>query len=156
MQKNEARLALLGAPLRSEPRATASDPTASVARKASQRRHASGAAEARQRRRDKHRRRVRRRTKRSMWRKIWVQAFARRSMWRCLTMTSTSRTSDALLLFGHAVVAPMLLSPLSALDELSLTLICRFAFDIFTIIQQDYSEASDDHTSPDLGLEGLA
>ena len=32
---------------------------------------------------------------------------------------------DALLLFGHAVVAPLLLSPLSALDEVSLALICR-------------------------------
>ena len=44
-------------------------PTASAARKASQRRRASR-AEARQRRRDKHRRRVRRHTKRSMWREI--------------------------------------------------------------------------------------
>ena len=64
--------------------------------------------------------------------------------------------NDALLLFGHAVVAPMLLSCLSSLDELSLAVTCQFALDIFTIIQQDYPEASDDRTLLDLGLDNLA
>ena len=127
------------------------DPTASAARKVSQRRRASGAAEARQRR-DKYRRRVRRHTKRSMWREIWGQAPARRSMWACCTNTD----NDALLLLGHAIVPPVLLSRLSAPDELSLALTCRFALDIFTMIQEDHPEASDDHTLLDLGLEDLA
>ena len=64
--------------------------------------------------------------------------------------------NDALLLFGHAIVAPVLLSRLSALDELSLTLTCQFALDIFTIIQQDQTEAFEENTSFDLELEGLA
>ena len=32
-------------------------------------------------------------------------------------MTSTNTDNDALLLFGHAIVAPVLLSRLSALEE---------------------------------------
>ena len=50
----------------------------------------------------------------------------------------------------------MLLSRLSTLDELSLALTCRFALDIFTVIQQNYSRASDDPTLLDLELEDLA
>ena len=41
----------------------------------------------------------------------------------------------ALLLFGHAFVAPVLLSGLSATDEPLVALTCRFALDIFPIIQ---------------------
>ena len=53
-------------------------------------------------------------------------------MWACCTDSSSdddehNTDNDALLLFGHAIVAPVLLSRLSALDELSLTLTCRFA-----------------------------
>ena len=59
-----------GSPTPRETCAAASAPAAAVARKASQRRHASGAAEGRQRRRDKHRRQARPATKRSMWREI--------------------------------------------------------------------------------------
>ena len=64
--------------------------------------------------------------------------------------------NDALLLFGHAIVAPVLLSRLSALDELFLALTCRFALDIFTIIQQDQTEAFEENTSFDLELGNLA
>ena len=82
-------------------------------------------------------------------------------MWACCTDTSSdddkhNTDNDALLLFGHAVVAPHLLPHLSALDEVALALTCRFALDIFTIIQQDFPETSDDHTLLDLGLEDLA
>ena len=38
--------------------------------------------------------------------------------------------NDVLLLLGRAIVAPVLLSRLSALDELSIALSCRFALDI--------------------------
>ena len=58
----------------SEPRAAASRSTAHTARKGGQKRRASGAAEVRQRKRDKNRRRVRRHIKRSMWREIQSQA----------------------------------------------------------------------------------
>ena len=58
--------------------------------------------------------------------------------------------NDALLLFGHAIVALVLLSRLLVLNELSLTFTCRFALDIFTIIQQDYPEASEERTSCEL------
>ena len=80
-------------------------------------------------------------------------------MWRDTDFSSDddehNTDNDALLLFGHAIVAPHLLSRLSALDELSLALTRRFALDIFTTIQQDYPEASDDHTLFDIGLEDL-
>ena len=59
--------------------------------------------------------------------------------------------NDALL--GHALVPPVL-SRLSALNELSLALTCRFALDIFTIIQQD-PDASEENTSFNLELEDL-
>ena len=80
--------------------ATAADPTASVVWKASQRRASS--------------------------------AEARHSMWACCTDSSSdddehNTDNDALLLFGHATVAQVLLSRLSALDELSLALTCLFA-----------------------------
>ena len=83
-----------------------------------------GAAEARQRRRDKHRRQVRRHTKRSMWREIKGQATARRSMWACCTDTSSQH--------GHRRVRPRRrgaasLVHLSALGELARALTCRFA-----------------------------
>ena len=63
--------------------------------------------------------------------------------------------SAALLLFGHALVAPRSLSRLSAADELFLALTCRFALDIFTIIQQDYPVALEEDTPFDLELEDL-
>ena len=51
-------------------------------------------------------------------------------MWACCTDTSSdddehNTDNDALLLFGHAVVAPHLLSHLSALDVLALALEAR-------------------------------
>ena len=58
------------------------------ARPARQRR-ASVAAEARQRRRDKHCRRVRRHTKRSMWRVVWCQDPAYRAVWACCAASSS-------------------------------------------------------------------
>ena len=83
--------------------------------KESQRRRASGAAEARQRRRDKHRRWVRRATKRSMWRELWCQAPAHRAMWACCSYSSSddddhNSSSTLLLLFADAFVAPALLA----------------------------------------------
>ena len=78
-------------------------------------------------------------------------------MWACCTDTSSDDDEhNTLLLFDHAVVALVLLSRLSALDELSLALTCWFALDIFTIHQQDYPQASDDPTLLDLGLEDVA
>ena len=68
--RQTARSLLAATPVESRSTAGASVPTATVARKTSQRRRASGSAGARQRRRDKHRRRARRATKRSMWREI--------------------------------------------------------------------------------------
>ena len=140
-------------------RASAADPSASAARKASQR-LALGAAEARRRRQDKHRRRVRRHTKRSMWREFQCQDFLRLAMFACCDDTTSdddehSTDNAALLLFGHALVAPLLLSRLSATDELFLALTCRFALDIFTIIQQDYHVALEEDTPFDLELENL-
>ena len=82
-------------------------------------------------------------------------------MWAFCTDSSSdddehNTDNDALLLFGHAIVKPVLLSRLSALDERSFTLTCRFALDIFTIIQQDYPEAFEENTSFDHELEDLA
>ena len=56
-------------------------------------------------------------------------------MWACCTDTSSDgdehkTDNDALLLLGHAIVALMLLSRLSALDDLSLALTFRFALGI--------------------------
>ena len=123
----------------SEPRAPG--PTASAARKASQRR-ASGAAEARQRRRDKHRRRVRRHSKRSMWREILCQGPARCAMWTCCADSSSDdddhNTSNTLLhLRADTFIPPALFAGLSDVDELMVALSCRFALDIFTFAQQD-------------------
>ena len=73
-----------------------------------------------------------------------------------LMTASTTRTTTRCFCSATPPAAPHLLSRLSALDELSLALTSQFALDIFTIIQQDYPEASDDHTLPDLGLEDLA
>ena len=67
-----------------------------------------------------------------------------------------STTPTTMLLLGHAIVALVLLSRLSALDELSLALTCRFALDIFTVIQQDYPEAFEELTVLDLELEEVA
>ena len=58
----------------------------------------------------------------------------------------------ALLLFGHVLVAPVLLSGLSAPDELLVALTCWFAPDILTIIQQDYAVAVEE----DLGSASQA
>ena len=75
-------------PAPSEPRPAVADPTSSHARKASQRRRASGAAEARQRRRDKHRH-----AKRSMWREIQGRAPC-----GCCADSSSDDDEDTLLL----------------------------------------------------------
>ena len=40
-------------------------------------------------------------------------------------------------------------------DELLVAFTCRFALDIFTIIQEDYSVAAEDATPIDLELEDL-
>ena len=61
--------------------------------------------------------------------------------------------NDALLLFGNVLVAPVLLSRLWALGELSLALTSRFALHTFTIIQQDYPDAVEESTSFDLKLK---
>ena len=49
----------------------------------------------------------------------------------------------------------MLLSGLSATGELLVALTCRFALDIFTIIQQDYPVAVEEAAPIDLELEDL-
>ena len=95
----------------------------------------SGAADARQRRRDKHRRRARRVTKRSMWREIQFQALAPRAMWTCCADSSSDEHNTCntlLLLFADALVAPALLADLSEVDQLMVALYCRFA-----LAQQD-------------------
>ena len=63
--------------------------------------------------------------------------------------------NSALLLFGHALVAPVLLSGLSVTHELLVSLTCRFALEILTIIPQDYSVAAEEATPIDLELEDL-
>ena len=59
------------------------------------------------------------------------QAAIRVAMWACCDDTTSDdehNTDDAaLLLFDHALVAPVLLSGLSATDELLVALTCRFA-----------------------------
>ena len=96
-----------------------------------------------------------------MWREIQCQEPVRRAMWPCCADSSSdddehNTDNDALLLFSRAIVVPHLLSRLSALDELSLALNCRFTLDIFTITQQDHPEAFVELTVLDLELEELA
>ena len=101
------------------------------------------------------------RDKRSMWRESCCHDLACLAMWPCCAYSSSdddehNADNEALLLFGHAIVAPVLLSCLSAVDELSFALTCRFALDIFTIFQLDYPEAFEELNSLDLELEELA
>ena len=77
------------------------------------------------------------------------------AMISCLTTTSTNTDNAALLLFGHALVAPVLLSGLSATDELLAAVTCRFALDIFTIVQQGHPVAVEEATPMDLELQDL-
>ena len=63
--------------------------------------------------------------------------------------------NEMLLLFSYATVTPGLLSRMSALDELSVALTCRFSH-IFSEAQQDFPKALDDGTMPVLELEDLA
>ena len=63
------------------------------------------------------------------------------AMWACCDDTSSDddehNTSNSfLLLCADALIAPMLLSGLSDVDELMVALGCRFALDVFTIAQQ--------------------
>ena len=63
-------------------------------------------------------------------------------MWSCCDDTSSDdddhNTSNTLLLFvADANIASALLAGLSDVEELMVALGCRFAFDIFTIAQQD-------------------
>ena len=103
-------------------------PSASAARLASRGRP-SGAAGTRRRKRAKHRRRTRLNSKRSLWREIERQDFACLAMRACCADSSSddehdthNTDNDALLLDGHPIMAPVLLSRLSALDELFLAL----------------------------------
>ena len=144
----------------SQPRAAASRSTAYPARKGGQKRRASGAAEARQRKRDKHRRRVRRHIKRSMWREIQLKHFVAARCFSVVlihlpTMTSIIRTTRCCSC-SVTPPSPGLLSRMSALDERSVALTCRFSLDIFSEAQQDFPKALDDGTMPVLELEDLA
>ena len=61
---------------------------------------------------------------------------------------------------GDAIIAAQeagfdSLCGMAAIDELFLALTCRFALDIFTIIQQDYPVALEEDTPFDLELEDL-
>ena len=62
-------------------------------------------------------------------------------------------TSNSLLLqCAHALFAPVLLSSLSEADELVVALWCRFALDVFTIVQQDFPIADQGAMLSDLEL----
>ena len=84
------------------------------------------------------------------------------AMWPCCADSSSddddehNTDNDALLLFGHAIVEPVLQSRLSALDELSFALTCQFALDVFIVIQQDYPEIFEELTVLDVELEEVA
>ena len=94
--------------------------------------------------------------------KLQVLTIAFSSGWCRLVVCCADTSSDGdehnefLFLFSHATVAPALLSRLSALDELSVALTCRFSLDIFSVVQQDFPEALDDGTMPDLEMEDRA
>ena len=81
-------------------------------------------------------------------------------MWACCEDISSDdddhNTGNSLLLLcAHALVAPVLPSGMSEADELLVALTCRFAVDVFTVIQQDYPAAAQDATLSDLELEEL-
>ena len=64
-------------------------------------------------------------------------------------MSKHNTDNDALLQFGHSVVAPHLLSHLLTLDELAL------ALDMFTMMQKDHTVALEENRPFDLELEDL-
>ena len=68
---------------------------------------------------------------------------ARHQMWGCCADSASDdekhNTRNAfLLLCADALVAPVLLSGLTDVDELMVALGCRFALDILTVAQQDW------------------
>ena len=75
-----------------------------------------------------------------MWREIQRHRSLRRV--GCCGDTSSDddvhNTSNSLLLLcADAIIAPVLLSGLSDVDELMVALGCRFALDVFAVAQQD-------------------
>ena len=95
-----------------------------------------------------------------MWREIQLKHFCAA---RCFSVVlirlpnndEHDTDNEMLLLFSYATVTPGLLSRMSALDELSVALTCRFSH-IFSEAQQDFPKALDDGTMPVLELEDLA
>ena len=119
-----------------ESRAAASAPT--VARKASQRGRASGAAEAGN----------------AGGTSVKFRLMPSRPVPCGLAVpTPHPMTMSTLLLFADALVAPALLADLRELDELMVALSCRFALDIFTIAQQDRPDPEPDHLPHDPGCD---
>ena len=76
--------------------------------------------------------------KRQQHTQIQLQAFVCYAMWACCDDTSSDHddhnTSNAFML----LVAPVLLSGLTDLDELKVAFECRFVLDVFTIIQHGH------------------
>ena len=72
-----------------------------------------------------------------MWRGIWRQVLVRSASWACCDDTSSDddehNTSNAFLL----LIAPVLLSGFTDVDERTVALGCRFSSDVFTIARQD-------------------
>ena len=71
--------------------------------------------------------------------------FAFRAMWACCDDTSSDNDehntgNTLLLLIADALTAPVLLSGLSDVDELMVALGCRFALDLFSTAQHDWTE----------------
>ena len=84
------------------------------------------------------RRRRPRKPKRSMWREIWPEA-RRRSPCGVLRRPLGAQPEQPSA--ACCCCAPALLSGFADLDELSVALSCRFAFDIWTLMQQDCPSA---------------
>ena len=77
-------------------------------------------------------------------------------MWPCCDITSSdddehNTDSNFLLLFADLAITPTLLKGLSEVDVLHIALGCRFALDIFTILQQH--SPTPDHEPLPLGAE---
>ena len=65
-------------------------------------------------------------------------------MWSCCEDTSSdddehNTDNTLLLLVADALIAPVLLSGLSDVDELMVALGCRFALDLFSVAQHDWA-----------------
>ena len=79
-------------------------------------------------------------------------------MWVCCADSSSdddehNTCNTLLLLFADALVALALLADLSEVDELMVTLSCRFALDVFTIAQQDRPLPEPDDLAQALGCD---